>query len=88
MNLILFLRIAHIFINEFDTTNGVLYFGGNNVKHDFLLLGKGDEYDTNYYFTFDLFTLRINIHKTMQLFHVSFFHFSWKLRILPYSYVK
>ena len=37
--------------------------GGYNVIHDFLYLGKGDEGDKIFKcYTFDLFTLSINIH--------------------------
>ena len=52
-----------IFIKEVETTHGVLYLGGNNIIHDFWYLGKGDEGDTKLKcFTFDLFTLSVNIH--------------------------
>ena len=53
-----------IFIKEVHTTNGDLYLGGGgNVIHDFWYLGRGNEGDkilTCY--TFDLFTLSVNIH--------------------------
>ena len=40
-------------------------------------LGTGDEGDKiSKCSTFDLFTLSINIHQTIQLFYVFFFHFS------------
>ena len=58
-----------IFIKEVDTTNGDLYLGGggegNNVIHDFLYLGKGGRVESDKIlkcYTFDLFTLSINIH--------------------------
>ena len=41
-------------------------WGEGNVIHDFWYLGKGDECETklllSFFFTFDLFTIGINIH--------------------------
>ena len=56
-----------IFIKKVDATNGVLYLkgggGGGNGLHDFWYLGKGDEGNKILKcYTFDLFTLSINIH--------------------------
>ena len=58
------LKHDYIFIKEVDTPNGISYQrGGGDVIHDFWYLGRGDEGDKilNCY-TFDLFTLSINIH--------------------------
>ena len=58
---------------------------GDNVMNDFWYLGKGDEGDTILKcYAFDLFTLNINIHLTIQWFHLFFFHLSWKLQIIPH----
>ena len=54
-----------IFIKEVDTKNGVLYLGGGGAMSytTFGTWGRGDKGDKilNCY-TFDLFTLSINIH--------------------------
>ena len=51
-------------IKEVDTTNGVLYLRGNNVIHDFWYFRKGGDKGETILksFTFDFFTLRINIY--------------------------
>ena len=52
------LKHDYIFINERDLVSR----GGNDVIHDFWYLGKGDEGDKILKcYTFDLFTLSINI---------------------------
>ena len=53
-----------IFIKGVDTTNGDLYLWGEGQCHTRLLvLGEGDEGDKiSKRYTFDLFTLSINIH--------------------------
>ena len=55
-----------IFIKEVDTTNGDLYLRGGGQCHTGLLVlgeGGGDEGDKILKcYTFDLFTLSINIH--------------------------
>ena len=54
-----------IFIKEVDTTNWVLYLGGGggNVIHELWYLGKGGGSDTqSKCFTFELFTLSVNIY--------------------------
>ena len=55
---------VYIFKAEVDTPNGISYHGaGDDVIHDFWYLGKGDEGDKILKcYTFDLFTLSINIH--------------------------
>ena len=52
-----------IFIKEVDTANGVLYCRGEQCHTRHLVIGVGDEKDTKLKcFTFDIFTLSINIH--------------------------
>ena len=57
--------------------------GGGNVIHDFWFFGKGDEGD-KILKCYTFFTLSINIHLTIQWFHVFSSILSWKLRIIPY----
>ena len=50
-------------LKENDKQNGICYHGGNDIIQDFSYLGKGDEGDKILKcYTFDLFTLSINIH--------------------------
>ena len=57
------LKHDYVFIKEVDTPNGISYHRGNDVIRDFWYLGKGGEGDKILKcYTFDLFTLSINIH--------------------------
>ena len=83
-------QLAWLYIHKRSWHNkwGPIFRGGGNVIHDLWNLGKGEgnDGDTKYIFlTFDLFTLSINIHLTIQWFHVFSSIFSWKLRIIPYN---
>ena len=50
--------------------------GGTMSYTTFGIWGKGDEGEKILKcYTFDLFMLSINIHETVQWFHVFFFHF-------------
>ena len=58
----------HIFIKDVDTPNGISYHRGERCRTRLKVLGeRGDEGDKILKcYTFDLFTLRINIHQTIQ----------------------
>ena len=53
----------YIFIKEVDTPNGISYHGGERCHTRLLVFGEGDEGNKILIcYTFDLFTLSINIH--------------------------
>ena len=65
----------YIFIKEVDKPNGIWYHGGKMPYTTFRTLGRGDEGDKILKcYTFDLFTLSINIHK----------QYSDSMRFLPF----
>ena len=62
------LKHDYIFIKEVDTPNGISYHGGGRCQTRLFVLGErrdeGDKILKCY--TFDLFTLSININSTIQ----------------------
>ena len=57
----------YVFIKEVDTQNRISYHGGTMSYTTFGIWGRGDEGDRILKcYSFDLFTLSINIHYTIQ----------------------